>query len=163
MSNYIAKKVTLDTAKECNGKNCGCYTSIGYYIQYKNRNVDSVLFVCEDCFDRQYRSICTLGNFYEAEYVRSPQRNPYQLGNPTLRKVATLINRGIRSFRIALLVVMLVLLTAYFFKEQPSLRNEFTSPEINIIGWNVNDLSEHFESIYAQIQRVITHGGKEND
>ena len=85
MANYIAKKVTLATAKECNGRNCGCYTSSGYYIQYKNRNVDSILFVCEECFSRQYRSMCTLGDFQETEYVRSPKRNPYKLGNPTIR------------------------------------------------------------------------------
>ena len=163
MSNYIAKKVSLDTAKECTGRNCGCYTSSGYYIQYKNRNVDSILFVCEECFSRQYRSMCTLGDFQETEYVRSPQRNPYQLGNPTIRKVAAVINKGLRTVRISLVLVMLLLLAAFSIKEQPSVRNEFATPEINTVTWEFNELNDRFKSIGVQIERVITHGGNKND
>ena len=45
MSRYIAKKVTLNTMKECKQPGCGCFTQKGYYIQYQNGNVDSMLFV----------------------------------------------------------------------------------------------------------------------
>ena len=163
MANYIAKRVILSTAKECNGRNCCCYTSSGYYIQYKNRNVDSILFVCEECFSRQYRSMCTLGEFQETEYIRSPQRNPYQLSNPTLRKVVAAFNKGVRAIRVALILAFILLLTAFFVKAQPSVRNEFATPEINTVTWEFNELNDRYESIGAQIERVITHGGIKND
>lgn len=107
--------------------------------------------------------MCTLGDFQEAEYVRSPQRNPYQVGNPTIRKVAVAINKGLRAVRISLLLMMLLLLVAFFIKEQPSVRNEFATPEINTVIWEFNELNGRFESIGVQIERVITHGGNKND
>lgn len=163
MANYIAKRITLSTAKECNGRNCGCYTSSGYYIKYKNRNVDSILFICEECFSRQYRSMCTLGDFQETEYVHSPKRNPYQLSDPTLRKIAAVFNKGVRAIRLALILLLILLLTVFFVKEQPSVRNEFATPEINTVTREFNELNDRFESIGVQIERVITHGGIKND
>ena len=36
MSRYIAKRVALNTMKECKQPGWGCFTQKGYYIQYQN-------------------------------------------------------------------------------------------------------------------------------
>ena len=65
MSRYIAKRVALNTMKECKQPGCGCFTQKGYYIQYQNGNVDSMLFVCESCYDEKFREKCYAGDFDE--------------------------------------------------------------------------------------------------
>ena len=67
MSTYVAKYVSLDVMRECRGNNCSCFTDKGYYIRYQNGNVDSMLFVCEDCYNTYYKSKCTIGSFDEED------------------------------------------------------------------------------------------------
>ncbi len=160
MANYIAKKVTLDLMRECNGRNCGVHTRSGYYIHYKNSNVDSILFVCEDCFAGQYHSKCTLGDFQETKYISNPRRMRYPYGS--FRKIAAVINRGIRTIRKAMVLVLIFLLVAFFAEEQPSVRSEFTTPEINTVNWDCNEMINCFKRIGVQVERVITHGGNQN-
>lgn len=157
VANYIAKKVTLDLMRECNRRGCGVYTRAGYYIHYKNSNVDSILFVCEDCFAGQYRSKCSLGDFQETEYISNPRRMRYTCGS--FPKIATAMNRGIRTIRKAMVLVLIFLLVAFFTQEQPSVRSEFTTPEINSVNWDGNAMINCFKRIGVQIERVITHGG----
>lgn len=157
MANYLAKRAALGEVKECNERNCGCYTSSGYYIKYKNRNVDTVLFVCEECFSRKYRSMCTLGEFQETEYVRNYQRNPYHLSNSTLRKVAVVFNKVVHFTRVVLILVLILLFTTFFVKEQPFVRENFDMSEINTVTQKIHDCCE---SIGIQIYRVFIYGGK---
>ncbi len=53
-----ASRIVLDTKRECS-RMCGCYTSNGYAIRYKNASVCGVIFVCGDCFEQHYRQQCT--------------------------------------------------------------------------------------------------------
>ena len=85
MSRYIAKRVALNTMKECKQPGCGCFTQKGYYIQYQNGNVDSMLFVCESCYDEKFREKCYAGDFDEERYIVKENTSRYQPINLLLR------------------------------------------------------------------------------
>ena len=95
MSQYIAKKATLDIKKECSNRSCRCYTEKGYYIRYANRNVDSVLFVCEECFERKYRNQCVVQDFTVSEEPIYHARR-VEIDHPTLRRIIRGFNKLLR-------------------------------------------------------------------
>ena len=108
MSQYIAKKAILDTKKECSNRACGCYTEKGYLIKYANRNVDGVLFVCEECFQRKYRTQCTIQNF-SMTYENPCQIKSMETDNPKLRCVIRAFNRTIRVAKYVSLGLLITL------------------------------------------------------
>lgn len=168
MSTYTAKKVFLDVMRECRGNNCSCFTDKGYYIQYQNGNVDSMLFVCEDCYNAYYKSKCTIGSFDEEEYQRSVRRQRYYEGNPSLRRFLREFHKGMRLTRIACVLLSILLVSAFCLKEKPQFRNEYPQHEINLeINSNIHGLenvSVQYQNILEQITKVITHdGGKKDD
>ena len=63
---YTAKRASLKTIKGCSVPGCGCYTDRGWYVQCREGgSLDTVLFVCEDCFERLYRAKSIIGSFDE--------------------------------------------------------------------------------------------------
>lgn len=171
MSRYIAKKVRLARMEECKLPGCGCFTQNGYYIQYRNGNVDSMLFVCDNCYDEKFKSKCSTGDFDEEQYIVRPNTLRYQLVNPLLRNLICWARKTARTLRVALTAMVLILLTAFCIKEHPSIRTEFTVPQVHAeintdVHFAVHDLEQlesRTETITNQLVRVFTHGGKTND
>ena len=167
MSTFVAKKASLDVMRECRGNNCSCFTDKGYFIQYQNGNVDSMLFVCEDCYNAYYKSKCTVGSFDEEEYQHSVRKQRYYEGNTSLRRFLKWFRKGIRVARITCILLSLLLIAVFCLKEQPQFRNEYSPHDINfeinsdIRG--VDSVSVRFQSIMDQITKVITHDGGNTD
>lgn len=107
MSQYIAKKALLDQKKECSNRACGCYTENGYYIKYTNRNVDGILFVCEECFNKKYRSSCNVQEF-QTKATHSRNISHHKVDNPTIRSIIRGFNKSVRCLRYILLCVMII-------------------------------------------------------
>lgn len=171
MSRYIAKKVTLNTMKECKQPGCGCFTQKGYYIQYQNGNVDSMLFVCESCYDEKFREKCSAGDFDEERYIVKDNTPRYQPINPLLRYLIRWTRKTAKAARIATILAALILVTAFGLKEQPSIRTELCMPQLHAqintdVHFAFHDferLTDRLEAIAGQMTNVFTHGGREND
>ena len=124
MSQYIAKKASLDVKRECSDRSCGCYTDRGYYIQYENSSVHSVLFVCEECYIKKYKSRCVLGDF-TMEKRRRRGRLYSPPDHPILSGTVRIFNRTIRGVRLACVWVLILLGFFVFFSGgEYSLREE---------------------------------------
>ena len=132
--------MTLTQARECS-QGCGCFTQHGYYIQYKNTHVDGLLFVCEDCFDHKYRTLCQLGDFAESRYLHQHVSHLRQAWS------FAWINVMIRALRISLTIGCLILIGAYGMKEKPTICHDFEM------------MSAQVAQVGHQFVRVIHHGG----
>lgn len=171
MSRYIAKKVVLSTMKECKQPGCGCFTQNGYYIQYQNGNVDSMLFVCESCYDDNFREKCSVGDFDTEKYIVKDNKQRYQPINPLLRYLIRWTRKAAKTARIATILAVLILVTAFGLKERPSLRTELSMPQLHaqfntdmhFAFHDLERLSDKLEAIAGQMTNVFTHGGREND
>lgn len=171
MSRYIAKKVTLSTMKECKQPGCGCFTQKGYYIQYQNGNVDSMLFVCESCYEEKFREKCSAGDFDEERYIVRANTPRYKPINPLLRYLIHWTRKTAKTARIATILASLILVTAFGLKERPSIRTELSVPQLHAqfnvdMHFAFHDLeriSGKLEAIAGQMTNVITHGGRGND
>lgn len=171
MSRYIAKKVTLSTMKECKQPGCGCFTQKGYYIQYQNGNVDSMLFVCESCYEEKFREKCSAGYFDEERYIVRANTPRYKPINPLLRYLIHWTRKTAKTARIATILASLILVTAFGLKERPSIRTELSVPQLHAqfnvdMHFAFHDLeriSGKLEAIAGQMTNVITHGGRGND
>lgn len=168
MSMLVAKKTTLEVMRECQGKNCSCFTDKGFYIQYRNGNVDSMLFVCEDCFNTQYKSKCSFGSFDEEEYQHTVRKQRYYEVNPCLRKILRGFRKTIRCLRIACIVFAILLITVFSIKENPQIRNEYLAYdvhcEINTGFRGFETVQEGLQNIAEKLVKVIKHdGGYKND
>ena len=171
MSRYIAKKVKLATMEECKQPGCGCFTQNGYYIQYRNGNVDSILFVCDSCYEEKFKAKCMAGDFDEAQYIVRDNKTRYHPVDPLLRNLICWTRKTARTLRIGLTAVVLILLTAFCLKEHPSVRTEFAVPQVHAeintdVHFAVHDFGQmgsRTETISNQLTRVFTHGGKKND
>lgn len=113
-----AKKVSLTTVKECMVRGCGCFTDRGYYIQYRNGGVDSLLFVCDSCFERQYKPQCVMGAFDENEYLQE-RRPEHRRSCPWLLKLIRRAGVGVKAARAAVTLAA-VLLTAVWIYDKKS-------------------------------------------
>lgn len=107
MSQYIANKVVLDQKRECSNRACGCYSEKGYFIKYTNRNVDGILFVCEECYEKKYKSLCSIEDVV-LEEVHPQKKNQREIDSPALRKIIRIFNRSIRCLRYIVLVLMII-------------------------------------------------------
>lgn len=155
MSQYIAKKATLDIKKECSNRGCGCYTEKGYYIRYANRNVDSVLFVCEECFERKYRNQCVVQDFTVSEEPIHHARR-VEIDHPTLRRIIRAFNKSLRFVKYASLCLLIIasILVGVFSKEYQlrDLDQPTQSKSIHIS----DTFSERFDKLLERIQYVLT-------
>lgn len=155
MSQYIAKRAILDVKKECSNRSCGCYTEEGYYIKYANRNVDSVLFVCEECFERKYRYQCVVQDFtiYE-EPVRHSRR--VEIDNPTIRRIIRAFNKSLRFVKYASLCLLIIasILVGELLKEY-QLRDVDVHEQTKSIHIS-ETFTERFDKLIERIQYVIT-------
>lgn len=155
MSQYIAKKATLDMKKECSNRSCGCYTEKGYYIRYANRNVDSVLFVCEECFERKYRNQCIVQDFTISEEPIHHARR-VEIDHPTLRRIIRAFNKSLRFVKYASLCLLIIasILVGVLSKEYQlrDLEQPTQSKSIHIS----NTFLERFDKLIEQIQYVMT-------
>lgn len=169
MSTFVAKKVSLDIMRECRGDNCSCFTDKGYFIQYRKGNVDSILFICEDCYNAHYGSKCTIGSFDEEEYQHTISKQRYYKGNPFLWKFLKEFRKGIRLIRIACTIFSAILITAFCLINQPQLRTEYLPHkprfEINSNVRGLEGVSTLAQSILDRITTVISNnvGGKKDD
>ncbi len=171
MSRYIAKKVALSTMKDCKQPGCGCFTQMGYYIQYQNGNVDSMLFVCEKCYDEKFREKCSAGDFDEERYIVKDNIPRYQPINPLLRYLIRWIRKTTKTARIATILAALILVTAFGLKERPSIRTELSmpqlhaqfNPDMHFAFHDFERIANRMEAIAGQMTNVFTHGGREND
>ena len=168
MSVLVAKKASLNVMRECQGANCSCFTSKGYYIQYRTGVVDSMLFVCEDCFNNQYSSKCSIGSFNESDYLSASRKRSYYCTNPTLRKMLLRLRKAIRISRIVCILFFAVLIAGYSFERKPQVREYYTVPSIHLeLNTDVHDvdcLSQSIQKIIERITTVINHnGGNEHD
>lgn len=168
MSRFIAKKVTLNTMKDCNQPGCGCFTKKGYYIQYRSDNVDSILFVCESCYDETFREKCSVGDFNEEIYIVKDNAPSYNSINPILKNLILWTRETIKTVRSALLIAAIILVTAFCIKEHPSIRNELSMPqlhahintEMHFASRDIAEISGRWESIVYHITNVFMVGGK---
>ncbi len=155
MSQYIAKKATLDIKKECSNRSCGCYTEKGYYIRYANRNVDSILFVCEECFERKYRNQCVVQNFTVSEEPIHHNRR-VEIDHPTLRRIIRAFNKSLRFIKYASLCFLIIasILVGVFSKEYQlrDFEHQDQSKSIHIS----DTFSERFDKLMERIQYVMT-------
>lgn len=171
MSRYIAKRVALSTMKECKQPGCGCFTQKGYYIQCQNGNVDSMLFVCESCYDEKFRKKCSAGDFDEERYIVKDNAPRYQPINPLLRNLIRWTRKTAKTARIATILAALTLVTAFGLKERPSIRTELSMPQLHAqLNTNVHfvfpdfeRITDRMEAIAGQMTNVFTHGGRKND
>lgn len=171
MSRYIAKKAALSTMEECKQPGCSCFTRNGYYIQYQNGNVDSMLFVCESCYEEKFRSKCSTGNFDEERYIVRTNTSRYQPINPLFRNLICWTQKTVKTTRIAMVVIALILVTAFWLKEHPGIRTEISisqwhtniNTDVHVAVRNLEQLDGRAEAIANQITKVFTHGGREND
>lgn len=171
MSRYIAKKVTLSTMKECKQPGCGCFTQKGYYIQYQNGNVDSMLFVCESCYEEKFREKCSAGVFDEERYIVRANTPRYKPINPLLRYLIHWTRKTAKTARIATILASLILVTAFGLKERPSIRTELSAPQLHaqfnvdmhFAFHDLDRISSKLEAIAGQMTNVFTHGGRGND
>lgn len=154
MSNYVAKKASLNVVRECQGNACYRFTDKGYYIHYKNGNVDSMLFVCEDCYNAYYKSKCTIGSFDEEKYQRSVHQQRYYTGNPTSQKFFRGCRKGIRFARIVCIILSVLFTSVFCFIEQPKIRTEYILSEPKI---RINSNIRGFNGVSLQIKKIINH------
>lgn len=152
MSMLIAKKANLDVMRECQGTNCTCFTDKGYYIQYCNKNVDSMLFVCENCYYRQYKAKCTLGSFDEDIYQRTICKQRYHKLNPVLRKILNGTRKAIHCLRITCIILSILFIALYSIKEKPKIRNEYPSYEVHC---EINSNFHGTDNISKKIQNIV--------
>lgn len=155
MSQYIAKKATLDIKKECSNRSCRCYTEKGYYIRYANRNVDSVLFVCEECFERKYRYQCVVQDFTVSEEPIYHARR-VEIDHPTLRRIIRGFNKSLRFVKYAFLCFLIIIsiLVGVFSKEYQlrDFEHQVQSKSIHIS----DTFSERLDKLMERIQYVMT-------
>lgn len=156
MSQYIAKKATLDIKKECSNRSCRCYTEKGYYIRYANRNVDSVLFVCEECFERKYRNQCVVQDFTVSEEPIHHARR-VEIDHPTLRRrIIRGFNKSLLFVKYASLCFLIIasILVGVFSKEYQlwDFEHQVQSKSIHIS----DTFSERFDKLMERIQYVMT-------
>lgn len=155
MSQYIAKKATLDIKKECSNRSCRCYTEKGYYIRYANRNVDSVLFVCEECFERKYRNQCVVQDFTVSEEPIYHARR-VEIDHPTLRRIIRGFNKSLRFVKYAFpcFLIIISILVGVFSKEYQlrDFEHQVQSKSIHIS----DTFSERFDKLMERIQYVMT-------
>jgi hypothetical protein len=155
MSQYIVKKAILDVKRECSNRSCGCYTEKGYYIKYTNRNVDGVLFVCEECFQKKYRSQCTVQDFsIPGENHRL--RRSTEIDYPTVRRVIRLFNRTMRAVRYASLCLLIIstifvgVLTREYHIRNVDVSLQSKSVQITEV------LAERIDNLAEQVQYFFT-------
>ena len=155
MSQYIAKKATLDIKKECSNRSCRCYTEKGYYIRYANRNVDSVLFVCEECFERKYRNQCVVQDFTVSEEPIYHARR-VEIDHPPLRRIIRGFNKSLRFVKYAFLCFLIIIsIFVGVFSKEYQLRDfehQVQSKSIHIS----DTFSERFDKLMERIQYVVT-------
>lgn len=171
MSRYIAKQVKLSTMEGCKQPGCSCFTRNGYYIQYRNGNSDCMLFVCENCYEDKFRMKCSAGDFDEERYIVKADTPRYQPVNSLFRTLMLWTQKTARIIRIAMVVIALILVTAFGIKERPAIRTEITVPQwhtnintnVHVSVRNPEQFNIRLEAIGKQITRVFTHGGREND
>lgn len=157
--------------EECKQPGCGCFTQDGYYIQYRNGNVDSMLFVCDSCYDKKFKSKCLEGDFDEERYIIRSNTVRYQTVNPLLRNLICWTRKTARTLRVAQTAMALILLTAFCIKEHPSVRTQLIVPhvhaeintDVHFVVHDLRQLESRTETIINQLMRVFTHGGKTND
>ena len=171
MSRYIAKKVALSTMKECKQPGCGCFTQKGYYIQYQNANVDSMLFVCESCYGKKFREKCSAGDFDEKRYIVKDNTPRYQPINPLLRYLIRWTRKTAIIARITMILSALILVTAFGLKERPLIRTELRMPQlhaqfntdVHLAFHDFERISDRLLAIVGQMTNIFTQGGREND
>lgn len=157
--------------KACEQLSCGCFTQSGYYIKYLNENVDSMLFVCECCYDENFKSICLIGDFDEKQYIVQPNTLRYQQRNPFLRKSENWLYNIVKTVRIVWMTTALIFLIIISIKKHPSVRTDFTVPQLYAVintdvNFAVHDLGQlklKMEMIKNQLTRVLIHGGNMYD
>ena len=157
MNTYVAKKVDLDTMRECQGRGCSCFTNQGYYIHYRKQNIDSMLFVCEDCFNSQYRTSTILGSFDTSEYLRQEKPQYARYSNQALRQLIKLVRDTTRGFIATSIFVALLLTVAYCIKEKPTFRSTYPS---HTIYCNINSSWRGVDKVaerIAGLQDRIVH------
>ena len=171
MRRYISKMVEIRTMKECKQPGCLCFTQNGYYIQYQNGNVESILFVCESCYDEKFCEKCSAGDFDEERYIVKDNTPRYQPINPLLRYLIRWTRKTAKTARIAMILAALILVTAFGLKEHPSIRTELSMPqlhsqlntEVHFAFPDFEGITDRLEAIAGQMTNVFTHGGREND
>lgn len=170
MSTFTAKKVSLDVMRECQEINCSCFTNKGYFIQCKNTHSDSMIFVCEECFNTYYKSKATIGSFDEKKYQHSINKQRHFNNKPSsIHRFIIHFHNVIRVARASCIIIsMLLIIVLLFFNEQPQLRTEYSSPDIRLdINSNargLENISAQFQSVSDRIKSIVEHnGGTEND
>lgn len=127
---YSRKKQNVICITYTKQPGCGCFTQKGYYIQYQNGNVDSMLFVCESCYDEKFREKCSAGDFDEERYIVKDNAPRYQPINPLLRYLIRWTRKTAKTARIATILTALILVTAFGLIEHPSIRTEMRVPQL---------------------------------
>ena len=152
MSLLLAKKASLNLMRECQGNNCSCFTNRGYYIQYRSGNAESMLFVCENCYYRQYKAQCTLGSFDAEKYQRTICKQRYHRTNPVLRKILNSTRKATICLRITCIILSILFISLFSIKEKPKIRNEYPTYEVHC---EINSYFHDTDIISKKIQNIV--------
>jgi hypothetical protein len=109
---------------ECKHPGCGCFTDKGYYIQYKNKNVDSLLFVCDACYESAYKTRSQPGTFDETAYIWTVARPGYHPVNHVLLALVKGIRRLSKISRAALVTLATIFIILCFINTKTLYRTE---------------------------------------
>ena len=152
---------------ECKQPGCRCFTQSGYYIKYENDNVESVLFVCDDCYNEKFSSKCFVGDFDEDRYIVKDNIQRYKTVNPTIRNLIRYTRKAAKTARVSMILATLILVAAFGLKERHSIRTELRIPKLHVqINTDIHEfegISSRLKVILEQVNNVFTYGGIEND
>lgn len=152
MSQYIASRIVLDQKRECSNRACGCYSEKGYFIKYTNRNVDGVLFVCEECFEKKYKNLCNIEDVI-CEEEHPQNKNQREIDAPKLRKIIRIFNRSIRCLRYIVLILMIISTIIIIGRGNYGI-NSIKTPEINNVEIS-NVIEEKLEKLTERVRYVF--------
>jgi hypothetical protein len=121
-----------------------------------------MLFVCEDCFEKKYKTRCTMGSFSADAYRRKERDNPYPTVNPLLRNVIRWTRKSVRAARMAAAAAAVLLVTAFCLREQPETHMALKT-DIHMELRGREGVDGRIASVAEQFTKVLTHGGNAND
>lgn len=166
MSRFPAKRIQLSVMKECT---CGTFTMEGYYIQYRSNSTDTLLFVCDCCYEQKFKNRCYADEFDETDYIRKHQERRYTGSSVTWVKFVRKINHYVKIVRkvmiMALMSIMIVvgILGNYSFSVPElrfGIRSHVTNAQFHLrvcdeINFHIQGKIKNIIGIEHQINKVV--------
>ena len=112
-----------------------------------------------------------MGDFDENQYIVTDKTPRYRPVNPLLRDLIRWTRKTAKTARFAMMIVALILVTAFVIKERPTIHTELSMPQLHaqintdlhFASHDFSEISGRWEAIADQMTKVFTHGGNGND